>query len=62
MLQRERALGVLDVLTWLERAIKAHGAPAYLRDDNGPEFIAHEVQRWLTEKQIETIYIRLYWG
>ncbi len=25
--------------------------------DNGPEFIAKEVQRWLAEKQIKTIYI-----
>ena len=46
-----------DVLAWLERAIKAHGAPAFLRSDNGPEFIAKEVQRWLAEKQIKTIYI-----
>jgi transposase InsO family protein len=25
--------------------------------DNGPEFIAKEVQRWLSENQIRTIYI-----
>ena len=24
-----------DVLAWLERAIKAHGAPSFLRSDNG---------------------------
>ena len=45
------------MLAWLERAIKAHGAPAFLRSDNGPEFIAKEVQRWLAEQQIKTIYI-----
>jgi transposase InsO family protein len=28
-----------------------------LRSDNGPEFIAKEVQRWLAENQIKTIYI-----
>ena len=39
------------------KAIEAHGAPKYLRSDNGPEFIAKEVQRWLAEHQIKTIYI-----
>ena len=29
----------------------------YLRSDNGPEFIAKEVQRWLADNQIKTIYI-----
>jgi putative transposase len=32
-----------DVLEWLGKAIEAHGAPKYLRSDNGPEFIAKEV-------------------
>jgi transposase InsO family protein len=39
------------------RAIKQHGAPAYLRSDNGSEFIAKAVQGWLSENQIKTIYI-----
>ncbi len=45
------------MLAWLTRAIQEHGAPAFLRSDNGPEFIAKEVQRWLAENQIKTIYI-----
>ena len=28
-----------------------------LRSDNGPKFIAKEVQRWLAANQIKTIYI-----
>jgi len=28
-------------------AIQEHGAPEYLRSDNGSEFIAKEVQCWL---------------
>ena len=43
VLRPERALRAADVLAWLEQAIKTHGAPAYLRSDNGPEFIAQEV-------------------
>ena len=45
------------MLAWLELAIKEHGAPSFLRSDNGPEFVAKEVQRWLAENHIKTIYI-----
>ena len=57
VLRPERALRAADVLAWLERAIQEHGAPSFLRSDNGPEFIAKEVQRWLAANQIKTIYI-----
>ena len=57
VLRADRALRAADVLEWLKRAIEQHGAPEYLRSDNGPEFIAREVQRWLAEHQIRTIYI-----
>ena len=57
VLRPDRALRAADVLAWLERAIKTHGAPAFLRSDNGPEFIAKEVQRWLAGNGSKTIYI-----
>jgi transposase InsO family protein len=57
VLRADRALRAADVLCWLERAIAEHGAPDYLRSDNGPEFVADAVQRWLRERQIKTIYI-----
>ena len=57
VLRPDRALRAADVLAWLERAINQHGAPTYLHSDNGPEFIAKEVQRWLATNQIQTIYI-----
>jgi len=57
VLRADRSLRATDVLTWLQQAIEEHGAPAYLRSDNGSEFIAGEVQRWLAAKQIKTIYI-----
>ena len=34
-----------------------HGPPAFVRSDNGPEFIAQAVQDWLKEEGIETAYI-----
>jgi putative transposase len=57
VLRADRALKSADVLEWMGKAIAEHGAPEYLRSDNGPEFIAREVQRWLAAHQIKTIYI-----
>ena len=57
VLRVDRALRSADVLVWLQKAIEQHGAPAYLRSDNGSEFIARIVQRWLAENAIKTIYI-----
>lgn len=45
---------VIDVLA---RLVSVHGAPRYLRSDNGPEFVATAVLRWLTEVGIDTAYI-----
>lgn len=46
-----------DVLRVLRQAIAQHGAPAYIRSDNGPEFIAKVIQRWLKDNEIDTLYI-----
>lgn len=59
VLRADRALKARDVLDWLQRAIQKHGAPKYLRSDNGPEFIVKIVQQWLREQNIKTLYIEL---
>ena len=41
----------------LSDLIGQHGAPEYLRSDNGPEFIERKLQAWLATKRIKTIYI-----
>ena len=46
-----------DVISTVRNAIQQHGAPQYIRSDNGPEFIAHKLKQWLCESQIKTIYI-----
>ncbi len=46
-----------QVIQVLEQVIRQHEAPAYLRSDNGPEFIARAVQRWLDAEHIQTVYI-----
>jgi putative transposase len=49
-----RSSRVIDVLA---RLISVHGAPRYLRSDNGPEFIAEAILRWITAAGIETAFI-----
>ena len=45
---------VIQVLDWL---FLLRGHPEHLRSDNGPELIAHAVQKWLAERECQTIYI-----
>jgi putative transposase len=49
-----RSARVIDVLT---RLISVHGAPMFLRSDNGPEFISNRILVWLTEVKIDTALI-----
>lgn len=41
----------------LTQLVSVHGAPRYLRSDNGPEFVARAILRWLQTAQIETAFI-----
>ena len=45
---------VIDVLA---RLVSVHGAPRHLRSDNGPEFVATAILRWVQSAQIETAFI-----
>ena len=56
-IQVERQITAAQVLAVLEKAMIQYGVPGYIRSDNGPEFIAAQVQQWLSEHHIKTIYI-----
>jgi putative transposase len=45
------------VIAVLSRLFAHQGAPAYLKSDNGPEFIAQALQTWLLERATKTHYI-----
>ena len=47
----------IDAIGVIAEAMKTYGAPTHLRSDNGPEFIAGQLQDWLKTKQINTLYI-----
>jgi putative transposase len=51
------AMPAAHVIAVLERLFAAHGAPSYLRSDNGPEFVAQAIQRWLALHPATTLYI-----
>jgi putative transposase len=53
--RRMRATDVIDVLVEL---FALRGVPKHIRSDNGPEFIAEAIRRWLACAGVETLYIK----
>ena len=49
-----RSRRVIEVLAKL---VSLHGAPKYLRSDNGPEFVSRAIRQWLRGEQIQTAHI-----
>jgi len=52
-----RSITSTDIIDVLDRLIGERGAPAFIRSDNGPEFIAESVRRHLSDLGIETRFI-----
>ena len=52
-----RRLRAMDVLETLAELFVAHGVPAYIRSDNGPEFTATRIRLWLEALQVQTLFI-----
>ena len=53
----ERSITAEDVVATLARLFEERGEPSYIRSDNGPEFVAAAVKRWLEACGVETLYI-----
>jgi len=52
-----RSLTARKAVGILAEVIGQRGAPAHVRSDNGPEFIAQAMRSWLMEAGVETWYI-----
>jgi putative transposase len=52
-----RRLSSQDVLAVLGDLCVRRGPPAYIRSDNGPEFTARAVRRWLARVEVQTLFI-----
>ena len=53
-----RSISSKQVLDTLEALIAVWGAPAFIRSDNGSEFIARRIQNWCATAGIQTLYIQ----
>src|SRR5215210_422134 len=53
----ERSITAEDVVATLACLFEERGEPTYIRSDNGPEFVAAAVKRWLEASGVGTLYI-----
>lgn len=56
-LKVDRGITSEDVIDTLAELFAMRGVPRHIRSDNGPEFIARAIQRWLAQVEVETLYI-----
>jgi len=53
----ERSITAEDVVSTLASLFRQRGEPEFIRSDNGPEFIAKAIKRWLAASGVRTLYI-----
>ena len=56
-LEGQRSIKAQGVIGTLRRLFIERGEPAYIRSDNGPEFIAEALKEWLAISGVKTLYI-----
>jgi len=52
-----RRLGSYEVIETLAEVMLGRGIPEHIRSDNGPEFVATELRKWLEKVGTGTLYI-----
>jgi len=53
----ERRITSVDVLDQLFNLFVFRGIPEHIRSDNGPEFTAKSIRKWLTRMDVKTLFI-----
>ncbi len=56
-LEVERSITAERVIDVLADLFRIRGVPRHIRSDNGPEFIAQAIRRWLGLAGVETLYV-----
>ena len=51
----ERSITAEDVVEILASLFRLKGEPAFIRSDNGPEFIARAIKQWLEASGVRTL-------
>lgn len=56
-LEVDRSITAGAVIETLRYLFEVRGAPKFIRSDNGPEFIAQAIRKFLADSKVETLYI-----
>lgn len=56
-LKVDRSITSEDVIDTLAEIFAMRGVPKHIRSDNGPEFIARAIRRWLDQVGVKALYI-----
>ena len=56
-LEVSRSFTAQNVVENLQYLFAVRGRPEHLRSDNGPEFVARSVRRWLAQAEVKTLFI-----
>lgn len=56
-LKVDRGITSEDVIDTLAELFAMRGVPKHIRSDNGPEFVAQAIQRWLGQVDVQALYI-----
>lgn len=56
-LKADRSITAEDVIDTLAELFAMRGVPGAIRSDNGPEFVAGAIRRWLSQVEVQTRYI-----
>jgi transposase InsO family protein len=56
-LKVSRSITSEDVMDTLAELFAMRGVPRHIRSDNGPEFVANAVSKWLADLDVEALYI-----
>ena len=52
-----RSFKAEDIINRLSELFVMYGMPEHIRSDNGPEFIAKAIRRWLKKLGVQTLYV-----
>ena len=54
----KRRLNSQDVILTLADLFIKHGCPTHIRSDNGPEFVAKKLMKWLKQLEVGPLFIQ----
>jgi len=56
-IEPDTSIKAQKVIEILKQLFEKHGAPTFIRSDNGPEFVADALKNWLDKSGAKTLYI-----